>query len=366
MAKYLQKVRTFIGPYDYRPGFIYWTILIFNLANLRTYTFDYAYGMDRINFFFIGLFSYAFLGLPLYFTLKLSRVVWRSKEKKFGPYLLELMLGSLITLIAQMAGQKFLIPLLNTVDFLRGGVFFGELITRFIFAIVFVAITHNRLKILGLELVKASSLNNELNDRYAKLVETDEEIRSHASQLLHDRIQSKLMLAGAKLTRLSEVFTEEGKLGVQPVIKELEHIRSIDVREVSQLLTPNIAGEGLIGSCENLKSEFSGDVDFKVEISQKVEDLNDELKLGIYRIIEQGVINSIKHGPASRILIRVFEKSQSELIVEIIDNGPGSKAIGSGKGSVIIDAWLSILGGSKEIETKPGSGFTLRVYLPQN
>jgi signal transduction histidine kinase len=365
MAKYLQKVRTFIGPYDYRPGFIYWTILIFNLANLRTYTFDYAYGMDRINFFLVGLFSYAVLGLPLYFTLKLSRVIWRSKEKKFGPYLLELMLGSLITLIAQMAGQKFLIPLLNTVDFLKGGVFIGEVITRFIFAMVFVAITHNRLKVLGLELEKASSLNNELNERYARLVETDEEIRSHASQLLHDRIQSKLMLAGAKLTRLSEVFTEEAKLGVQPVIKELEHIRSIDVREVSQLLIPNIAGEGLIGSCENLKSEFSSDVDFKVEISQKVENLNDELRLGIYRIIEQGVINSIKHGPASRILIRVFEKSQSELTVEIIDNGPGSKAISSGKGSVIIDAWLSILGGSKEIETKPGSGFTLRVSLPQ-
>jgi signal transduction histidine kinase len=64
-------------------------------------------------------------------------------------------------------------------------------------------------------------------------------------------------------------------------------------------------------------------------------------------------------------LIRVFEKSQSELTVEIIDNGPGSKAVGSGKGSVIIDAWLSILGGNKEIETKPGNGFTLRVYLPQ-
>lgn len=366
MLSLILKFKNYLGPYNYRPGFIYFTILIFYIANLRTYTFDYQYGMDRINFFFVGLFTYAVLGLPLYLTLKLSRVIWNSKEKKFGAYLLELLLGSLITLLAQISGQKYLIPLIGTVDFLRVGVFFGELVTRFMFAIVFIAITHNRLRVLGEKIDHISNLNNELNDRYAKLVETDEEIRSHASQLLHDRIQSKLMLAGAKLTRLSEVFTEEGRLGVQPVIKELEHIRSIDVREVSQLLTPNIAGEGLIGSCENLKSEFSGDVDFKVEISQKVEDLNDELRLGIYRIIEQGVINSIKHGPASRILIRVFEKSQSELTVEIIDNGPGSKAIGSGKGSVIIDAWLSILGGSKEIETKPGSGFTLRVYLPQN
>jgi signal transduction histidine kinase len=359
------KIKGSLGPYNYQPGFIYWTILIFNLANLRPYTFDYEYGMDRINFFFIGLFTYAILGLPLYFTLTLSRVAWRSKEKTFGPYLFELFIGSLITLISQNSGHRYLIPIFNTVDFLHSGVFLGELITRFIFAIVFVAITHNRLKILGSELEKASVLNNELNERYATLIDSDEEIRFHASQLLHDRIQSKLMLAGAKLTRLLEVFTDEGKLGVLSVIKELEHIRSIDVREVSQLLTPNIAGEGLIGSCENLKSEFSGDMDFKVDIPQKVEEFNDEFKLGVYRIIEQGVINSIKHGPATKISLRVEASDKKELMVEIIDNGPGAEEIGTGKGSVIIDAWLSILGGRKEIESQPGNGFVLRVYLPQ-
>jgi two-component sensor histidine kinase len=61
----------------------------------------------------------------------------------------------------------------------------------------------------------------------------------------------------------------------------------------------------------------------------------------------------------------LWKSEQSETIVEVIDNGPGAKEIGSGKGSVIIDAWLSILGGRKEIESKPGNGFTLRVYLPQ-
>jgi signal transduction histidine kinase len=363
MSKYLQNVRTFIGPYDYRPGFIYWTILIFNLANLRTYTFDYAYGMDRINFFFIGLFTYAFLGLPLYFTLKLSRFIWRSKEKKFGPYLLELMLGSLITLLAQIAGQKFLIPVLNTVDFLEGGVFIGEVVTRFFFAFVFVAITHSRLKILGLELDKASSLNDELNDRYAKLVETDEEIRSHASQLLHDRIQSKLMLAGAKLTRLSEVFTDEGKLGVQPVIKELERIRSIDIREVSQLLSPNLASEGLMGSCENLLKEFEGSVEFEIKIDGAIENLCQVLTLGIYRIIEQGVANAINHGPAKKVSIEASLFLENEVKVEIRDNGPGASSEKSGTGSVIIDAWVSILDGRKEIESVAGKGYTLRVFL---
>jgi signal transduction histidine kinase len=364
MREHLKAFKSFLGPYDYRPGFIYWTILIFSLANLRTYTFDYEYGMDRINFFFMGLLSYAILGLPLYLALKLSSLVWRSKEKKFRAYILELLLGSLITLLSQIAGQKYLIPLLDTVDFLHNGVFFGELITRFLFALVFVAITHTRIKILGQELERASALNSELNQRYARLIESDEEIRSHASQLLHDRIQAKLMLAGAKLTRISGVLSDEGKLGVLPVIKELEQIRSINVREVSALLSPNLAGEGLVGSCENLCKEFEGSVEFKIDISPAVEALDKEFVLGIYRIIEQGVINSIKHGPASKISIEVFISSSNRLVVELRDNGPAGEIKTSGTGSVIIDAWVSILGGEKEIKSESGKGFTLRVTAP--
>jgi signal transduction histidine kinase len=368
MREQLLKIKNFLGPYDYRPGFIYLTILVFSLSNLRTYTFDYEYGPERIRFFFTGLLAYAFMGLPLYLVLKASQVIWGKRRKSFRIYILEMALASLITVFVQIAGQRYLIPLLKTGNFLNAGIFVGEFITRFVFAIFFVAITHNRLRTLGENLATASALNSELNERYVTLVESDEEIRSHASQLLHDRIQAKLMLAGAKLTRVSEVISDEGKLGLLPVIKEIEHIRSIEVREVSQLLTPNIAGEGLIGSCETLLDEFSSDLTFTLEISQDAESFDEEFKLGIYRIIEQGVINSIKHGPASHVTIRAAESRANEICVEVIDNGPGGpggSVNGSGKGTVIIDAWLSILGGRKEIESRAGHGFTLRVFLPK-
>ena len=364
MNEPLLKLKSYLGPYSYRPGFIYFTILIFNLANLRTYTFEYPYGMERIDFFFIGFATYAILGLPLFVAISISQAIWKQKQKRFSFYLLELFIGALITLVAQMSGEKYLIPRLGTVNFLLGGVFLGELVTRFIFAIIFVAITHNRLRTLGEKLESTSTLNDELNERYAKLIESDEEIRSHASQLLHDRIQAKLMLAGAKLTRITEVLPEEGKLGVLPVIKELEGIRAIDVREVSQLLSPNLAGEGLGGSCENLCKEFEGSVDFAIDISRAVEDLDEELILGVYRIIEQGVINSIKHGPATEISIEVSISSADKLIVEVRDNGPGGDIKKSGTGTVIIDAWVSILAGEKEIKSEAGNGFTLRVTAP--
>jgi signal transduction histidine kinase len=364
MKETLTKFKVFIGPYDYRPGFIFSTILVFNLSNLRPYTFEYQYGPERIQFFLVGLLAYVIMGLPLYLALKLSQYIWGGQRRKLSLYLFDVLIASLITLLAQMAGQKYLIPRIGTVNFIHGGVFVGELVTRFIFGVTFVAISHNGLRTLSQKLELASSLNSQLNERYAKLVESDEEIRSHASQLLHDRIQAKLMLAGAKLTRISGVLSDEGKLGVLPVIKELEQIRSIDVREVSALLSPNLAGEGLAGSCENLCKEFEGSVDFDIDISPTVEYLGEELVLGVYRIIEQGVINSIKHGPATKISIQVFVSSSNRLVVELRDNGPGGEIKTSGTGSVIIDAWISILGGEKEIKSESGKGFTLRVTAP--
>lgn len=366
MRERFSTYKQFLGPYDYRPGFIYITILFYNLASFRTYTFDYEFGVDRVRFFIIGLLTYIVLGLPLFLLLKLSQAMWRTKKKSFVVYLLELFIGALITILVQLAGQRYVMPLLNTENFLTVGVFFGELVIRFFFALFFVAITHNRLRTLGNKFGEVSALNSELNNRYAKLIESDEEIRSHASRLLHDRIQAKLMLAGAKLTRISGVLSDEGKLGVVPVIKELEQIRSIEVREVAQLLSPNLMGEGLTGSLENLTREFENHVLFNVNISNEVEILDTSITLGIYRIVEQGVINAIKHGPATNIRINVKKSSNKVLVIEVVDNGPGGDTSKYGTGSVIIDAWISILGGKKELESHPGKGFTLRVLVPQN
>jgi len=365
MRTKLRRLKDFLGPYEYRAGFIYSTILIFNLSNLRSFTFDYPYGWARINFFLIGLITYMILGLPLYLSLKLAQLYWRTRKKSFKLYLLELWIGSLITLLTVKVGERFLIPFLDVDNFLISGVFAGEAVTRFVFALIFVAITHNRVRNLGTQLKTVSELNTRLNEKYSQLIDADEEIRTHASRLLHDRIQSKLMLAAAKLTRISGMLDDEGKLGVTPVIKELEQIRSIDVREVSQLLTPNLAGEGLIGSCENLCSEYQPEVDFTLDILQEIEAAEDDFKLGLYRIIEQAVINSIKHGPARRVFISVGKTSNSELLLEIADDGPGADSMKSGTGTIVIDAWVSKLGGRKEIDSTLGAGFSLKVVIPQ-
>jgi len=55
----------------------------------------------------------------------------------------------------------------------------------------------------------------------------------------------------------------------------------------------------------------------------------------------------------------------SEGVTEIFvsDDGPGVavEATNAGVGTAIIDSWVGILHGSKEIDSAPGHGFQLRV-----
>lgn len=364
MREIFLRLKNWAGPYNYSAAFISLIILMFTLPRLRAFTYDYSYGGERIRFFLTGLTVAVVVAIPLFLALKLSETFWKSRKKSLLVYFLELAVAVIISMITQFVAQKYLIPRFNIPNFLEIGSPLGEFVIRFIFAIIFVAFTHSRQRSIQSKLSAAAVINNELQLRYSSLIDADEEIRTLASRLLHDRIQSKLMLAGARLTRISEMLTDEGRLGIKPVIKELEQIRSIDVREVSQLLTPNLAGEGLIGSCENLCGEYRSEVHFSIDIEEEIEMLEDEIKLGIYRIIEQGVINSIKHGPAKNVQITVKEGAKASHFIEIKDDGPGCADVASGKGTVIIDSWVSKLGGSKEIESTPGNGFTLRVRVP--
>ena len=62
-------------------------------------------------------------------------------------------------------------------------------------------------------------------------------------------------------------------------------------------------------------------------------------------------------------MILVRRTSQNEILLEVTDDGPGSTILKPGTGTIVIDAWVSKLGGSKEIESINGAGFVLRVKI---
>jgi signal transduction histidine kinase len=359
-----EQVKNFIGPYRYNPALLIGMIFALTAVRIRSTIYLDARGYLRIHSFFLGLLVIAILLIPIYFCLRLSNKFWESRIKSRSSYLLEISTSILLWNLWEYVAARTLIPFLKIRDFLFTDNFIGTFLIRLVLGIFLVALTHSRSRDLEVELLETEEINKALTERYSALIKTDEEIRDHAAKLLHDRIQSELMLAAARLSKTSQGLSPEAAAEILPVIKVLEKIRGTDIRQVSQLLTPNLAGEGLIGACETLCENFNSAIEITINISNRVESIDENTKLGIYRIIEQGLTNSIKHGPAENVSISVQFKEPGLLEVVIADDGPGSATPSSGKGTQIIDAWVGILGGSKEIESVPGSGYTLKAEIP--
>ncbi len=88
------------------------------------------------------------------------------------------------------------------------------------------------------------------------------------------------------------------------------------------------------------------------------------IDLTVYRLVQEGLTNAIKHAGASRaeVLVR-YDDGHVELTVSDDGNGVGGGE-GSGHGLVGMRERVSVYGGELEAGPKPGGGFLLRATLP--
>ena len=104
-----------------------------------------------------------------------------------------------------------------------------------------------------------------------------------------------------------------------------------------------------------------------VQVDENSERLDSLHLLGIYRIIEQALLNAFVHGPASNTLVTVTTSSTGDTEISVADDGPGVDiaTVQSGVGSAIMDSWVGIIGGQKSIDSVPGHGYRVQVRFPQ-
>jgi signal transduction histidine kinase len=94
------------------------------------------------------------------------------------------------------------------------------------------------------------------------------------------------------------------------------------------------------------------------------EELPEEHKTGVYRIVQEALHNGVQHAEAHRIVVTVKQEAQ-RLRVTIEDDGKGfDPSRTKGMGLLGIEERVSHLGGTFAVESQPGRGATLRVSLP--
>jgi signal transduction histidine kinase len=90
--------------------------------------------------------------------------------------------------------------------------------------------------------------------------------------------------------------------------------------------------------------------------------MDEQIEQAIYRMLQEGMTNAFKHGKASRIMV-YFWKTDRSIIVNVRDNGTGSKEIKEGIGISGMRERIEAAGG--EIAARNTSdGFELSAHIP--
>ena len=153
----------------------------------------------------------------------------------------------------------------------------------------------------------------------------------------------------------------------------LREIIEQDLRTITRQLYPSIIQTGLPGALNSLADRFQRiflvetDVDKDlVGLEGSPSGLSDSLRLTIYRLAEEALTNVAKHAHAEKARLTVKLSSSSEVYLAVQDDGDGFEPnnITPGHGVLLMRDYTSALNGRMEVDSAPGWGTTVRVWLP--
>ena len=201
-----------------------------------------------------------------------------------------------------------------------------------------------------------------------EVLKAEERERNKIGQELHDNVNQilasiKLFLSMAKegdATSNNELLNRSEKL-IDNVIQE---IRKLSESQVTPLKKDNL--QELIQSLVD-KLEYSSSIKIKFIYEVKDSVIDDDLRLNIYRIVQEQINNILRHADASRIYILVSTE-EGFLHVSVDDNGKGFDPDKKRKGIGILNMINRVesFNGELKIESSPGTGCKLTIKLPVN
>jgi signal transduction histidine kinase len=109
--------------------------------------------------------------------------------------------------------------------------------------------------------------------------------------------------------------------------------------------------------------ESATGIQISVEFGNLPVSFNEIVDNTIYHVVQEGMINALRHGSASKIRITMF-LSETELIVSISDNGGGSEDIKEGIGFSGLRERLASIGGTLYPKNTE-NGFVLSAKIPK-
>ena len=217
------------------------------------------------------------------------------------------------------------------------------------------------------ELSMVQNVNRELRD-YAAITEKigENNERKRLAREIHDTLGHALtgIAAGvdaciAMIDR-NPAATKKQLLIISKVVRQ----GIGDVRNSLNKLRPGALEEkGLRGAIENMIEEFANVSNLNVILDARVDNIDIEKTKEdiLFRIIQESITNSLRHGNATEVKISLYELD-NELCLDIQDNGSGCKEIHKGFGLTQMKERVAIINGT--VSFNGDNGFLTCVRIP--
>jgi len=251
-----------------------------------------------------------------------------------------------------------------------------------------------RLRLPHFKLAELTKISDKFNLMAEVLEKTREENRALTQKSLAIQERERQNLAhelhdelGQSITAIKAVATSIGHGGqevssirdsVDTIIDVSNHMYSV-ARSMMRRLRPAVLDEfGLVTALQDMVDDWNAvheEVFCEFSFNGNFEQLDEDIKISVYRIVQESLTNVIKHAGASKVIIELDEIRSAEgeqeifpchLRLKITDNGIGfsDRRIKRGLGFLGMRERIDALGGTIDIESRPGQGVAINISIP--
>lgn len=238
-------------------------------------------------------------------------------------------------------------------------------------AVIFFAFIYQRKllnKQVAFQQIEKMLKKEELKSAYA-LIEGGEKERKRIAEDLHDNLGSLL----ATLRMYTDTFLEKEKPAhlhsIAEKIGKIAEQAAEETRRISHNLDSGLLKHfglqvALMQLCEAINQSEKVKVEAFINIDQELEG---EVSLNVYRIIQELFSNTLKHSRATKIRIEITQIPNEYMSLIFEDNGKGfdtKQALSKGIGLQHLHARVQRFNGELTIESNENIGTTVIIEIP--
>lgn len=207
-------------------------------------------------------------------------------------------------------------------------------------------------------------------ERLQQQVEASEAERRRWARELHDGILQNLAAVRITLAAALQGAGEDRAGAVESAAEATVEALEEQITELSRLINDlrpaSLERLGLAAALEALAEESGNRGAFAVETEIEVDGaLTSDEERGVYRLVQEALTNVVKHSGAARATV-CARCADGFAEIEVRDDGAGfdPAAPGAGRGLLGMRERVAMLGGTLEVDSRPGEGTRLAATLP--